>query len=95
MLTIHFNPTRHVYSAETRTFTVSERDVQFATEYRLINPVTGIGRVFRFLCSTGPEFEPTTRWIYETEDGLKLEVCNDPEITRTAAANYLAAKLRN
>ena len=83
------------YDKDTRTFTMSEKDVMFATKYEIKNPDTGNSMEFNFTHSTGPEFASDTKWIYKSTEGYTLEVCNDPEITKKAAENYLAAKTRN
>ena len=90
-----FNPQVHAYVKETNTFMVNERDVPFDTSYTIKNSVTGNSMEFEFTHSTGPEFEPSTKWIYKSADGCILEVCNDPEMTEIARKNYLRAKLGN
>jgi len=79
-----------------KTETMNERDVRFDTEYEIKNPRTGSSSMmFRFEKSTGPEFDPATRWIYwNLERNVKLEVCNDPHVTKLRADAYLKAKLR-
>lgn len=96
MTTILFDRTKHAYDAENFVFTMSEKDIPFATEYKVVNPKTGGSMEFTFSHSTGPEFDPKTRWVYKSPDKtVTLEVCNDPKITEAAAAAYLTAKLRN
>lgn len=86
--------TKYSYNKETKTFTFSEKDVPFDTSYEVLNPQTGNRVVFDFKESTGPEFDPTTKWIYRTADGrLTLEVCNDPKITYERSVAYLDHKL--
>ena len=95
MHTITFNRPTHAYDPVTRTFTISEKDVPFATTYELLNPLTKNTKVFEFTHSTGPEFAADTKWIYKSEDDFTLEVCNDPEMVKVAAAAYLKAKTRH
>jgi hypothetical protein len=80
------------YNKTTRTFTGSEKDIQFASRYIILNPKTNKGVIFDFSHSTGPEFDPNTKYIYKSEDGLILEVCNDDQITKRNAEKYLKAK---
>ena len=87
--TIPFN-----YNKETKTFTVSEKHVPFATRYTVIGKKTSEEKVFDLSHSTGQEFDPKTRWVYKCDD-LILEVCNDAEMTKIAAESYLTGKLRN
>jgi hypothetical protein len=95
MTTLTFDHKKHAWNPDQATFTVSERDVPFDTSYLLKNPKTDGTMKFDFEKSTGPEFDPATKWIYwNLEKNVKLEVCNDPEMTRTAAQRYLAAKLK-
>lgn len=95
MTTITFDPKKHAWCPKDRCFTMSEGDVPFATEYEIKNPKTGKSMKFRFEKSTGPEFDPATRWIYwNLENNVKLEVCNDPSITKLRADAYLKAKLK-
>lgn len=81
------------YNKETKTFSVSEKDVPFATSYEVIGRKTGETKQFGFSHSTGPEFDPNTKWVYTCGDMI-LEVCNDAEMTEIAAQNYLKGKLR-
>jgi hypothetical protein len=81
------------YNKETKTFSVSEKDVPFDTSYEVIGMKTGETKQFELSHSTGPEFDPNTRWVYKCDD-MVLEVCNDAEMTKIAAANYLKGKLR-
>lgn len=80
-----FDPLSNVIS-------VSERDVKFATTYELLNPKTGNIKVVEFTHSTGPEFDPKTKYVYKSSDNIVLEVCNDKTITTQAGQNYLKAK---
>ena len=93
---VTFNPkSGWSYDVNTKTFRVSEKDLPgFATTYEVENPKTGNTCAFEFCYSTGPEFDPKTVWVYKSKDNFTLEVCNDVVMTRDAAANYLAAKLR-
>jgi len=94
MTTIEFNDKKHTWGLEKKVFTVSERDVPFDTTYEIRNPKSGGKMKFEFSHSTGPEFNPQTKWIYYNSDKtVTLEVCNDPEIVRRAAENYLKSKL--
>lgn len=74
--------------------TISEKDVPFGTEYNVTSP-TGNSKVFKFTHSTGPEFDVNTKWMYKSDDGLQLAVCNDADMVRAAAAAYLKAKTGN
>ena len=94
MITIHFDSKKHYYDKETKMFSVSERDVSFDTSYLLVNPETGKAVEFIFSHSTGPEFDADTKYIYKSENGLTLEVCNDRQITSIRAEMYVAAKTR-
>jgi len=81
------------YDSTTKTFSGSEKDIQFATSYTIKNPNTGMSKQFDFTNSTGPEFDPNTKWIYTCGD-MTLEVCNDAKTTSVNAENYLKAKMR-
>jgi hypothetical protein len=84
------------YSEGDRSFLFSERDIPFRTEYDVFNPKTGATEKFKFSHSTGPEFDPNTKWIYwNLENNIRMEVSNDPEMTAIAAENYLQAKTRS
>lgn len=74
---------------------ISESSVPFATEYNVISPNTGVGKLFKFTHSTGPEFDPNTQWLYKSDDNIQLAVCNDTQMVIKAAENYLRAKLQN
>lgn len=93
MTTIKFNPKRDHYNRETRTFTVSERFVPFDTSYLVFSPKTGASRRFDFVRSTGSEWNPSTRWVYQSKCGLTLEVTGDPDIREAAQAVYVKKKL--
>lgn len=90
---IIFNPEIHSYNPQTKTFSMSEKGMPFSTTYEIKNTETGKTKKFEFSHSTGPEFDPNTKWIYKCDD-LTLEVCNDAKITAILAQNYLNAKLR-
>jgi hypothetical protein len=93
MTVITFNPTRHVYTKVDKKFTMSERDVpRFDTQYKVLNDKTDGGMDFKLSHSTGPEFEPNTKWVYLSEEGYTLEVCNDPKMTEEAKKNYIKGK---
>lgn len=81
------------YNKETSTFKVSEKILPFDTTYNIKNPATGKEMIFEFSHSTGSEFDPKTRWVYKSKGGsITLEVCNDEEMTKANAENYLKAK---
>lgn len=92
MTTIKFDPKRDRYDRETQTFTVSERWVRFDTSYLVFSPKTGASRRFDFVRSTGSEWNPNTRWVYQSECGLTLEVTGDPDIREAAQAFYAKKK---
>ena len=94
MTTITFDSKKHVYHKLQKLFSMSERDVTFDTSYEIVNPKTGNSVVFNFTHSTGPEFDPETKYIYKSDDGLTLEVVNDKHITKVRAQMYLEAKTR-
>jgi len=81
------------WSFKNDTITISEKDTRFGTEYLVISP-KGNGKVFKFSHSTGPEFDKNTKWIYTSEDNIQLAVCNDANMVKHAAKEYLSAKLR-
>ena len=78
-----------------KTIFVSERDVKFDTSYFVRSPKTGVEKQFRFVCSTGPQFDPKTVWLYKSDDGHYFGVCNDVEIMKQHAENSLKHKLAN
>lgn len=82
------------YSVENGIIRVSEKEVPFDTTYEVISPKTGAQKRFKFVCSTGPEFDPKTEWIFKSEEGYKFHVCNDKAMTERAATNYLNHKLQ-
>ena len=88
---INLNKVPYNYDPLTSTISVSERDVRFATTYEVLSK-KGNKKIFELSHSTGPEFDPKTRWVYKDADGILLEVSNDPITTRKLASNYLAAK---
>lgn len=94
MITIDLRSLPFSYSKSEKAFTISEKDVQFGTEYNVISPKTGDAKVFKFTHSTGPEFAPDTQWVYRSEDdNILLRVCNDAKMAKEAADAYLKAKL--
>ena len=93
MVTIDLNSVKYFYDSNRKCIIMSERDVQFATTYNVKSSRTGMLKLFEFTHSTGPEFSSDTRWVYKSDDGLLLEVCNDGEMVSKAARNYLTAKL--
>lgn len=82
------------WSFKDNVITISEKDVPFASDYAVVSPSGGV-KEFKFAHSTGSEFDPKTQWIYKSEDGLQLAVCNDAKMVKAAAAAYLKAKTRN
>jgi len=95
MTEITFDPTRHKFSNDTKTISISEKDVTFDTAYTVMNPKTGNSKRFDFTHSTGSEFDPNTKWIYKADNGVTLEVCNDAVITEIRAKEYLKHKLKH
>ena len=94
MTHIEFNDTCS-YTESLKLITVSEKHVtKFDSSYRIWNPITEHGKVFDFTHSTGPEFEPDTKYIYKSEDGLTLEIVNDPTRCKERKQMYIDAKLR-
>jgi len=84
------------YNPENKVITISEKDVaKFDTSYRLWNPITKHGIVFNFFEMTGPEFEATTKSVYNASDdsGYILVIENDAEITEKRRELYLKSKL--
>jgi len=80
------------YNASTKTFSVSGKRVKFGTKYTLVNSLTGNTMDFWLSHSTGSEWEPETKWVYQNEEGYTLEVGND-DVTSKHAENYLRAKI--
>lgn len=74
--------------------TISEKGIPFDTEYSVMSPRGGV-KEFKFTHSTGPEFDVNTKWMYKSDDGLQLAVCNDAQMVEAAAAAYLKAKTGN
>ena len=81
------------FKKEDNTFYGSERDIRFDTSYEVKNVTTGKSEIFDFKQSTGPEFDPDTKWLYESKSGIKLVIGNDPRITKASAKAYLDHKL--
>jgi len=94
MTTIDLKKVKYTYNTVNKTFSISEKDVPFATEYEIVS-LKGNTMIFAFTHATGPEFNPNTKWIYQGDDGIILEVCNDSKMTAIAAANYFNTKMRN
>lgn len=93
MTAITFDIKKHTYTEVDKKFTMSEKDVpRFDTEYKILNSATDGGMNFKFTHSTGPEFEPDTKWVYVSEEGYTLEVCNDPKMVEVAKKNYIKGK---
>lgn len=72
---------------------VSETHIPFDSAYNVISPKTGRTKTFRFECSTGPEFDPNTEWVYKSDEGYKLHICNDATLTKLRVSAYLKHKL--
>jgi hypothetical protein len=75
-----------------------ESQLPFDTEYVVKSPKTGVVKTFKFSHSTGPEFDPETKWIYHSGseingDLFTLIVHNEKELTEKRASDYLDAKL--
>ena len=92
MIQIEFNKETCIYIESLKLISVSEKNVKFGASYRLWNPLTNFGKVFNFSHSTGPEFNPDTKFIYKSEDGFTLEVQNDKELTTKRSQMYLESK---
>lgn len=63
---------------------ISEKDIQFDLNYDVVSPHTGVTKKFSFECSTGSEYDPNTEWIYKSDDGYKLHICNDAQMCKEA-----------
>ena len=87
---VEINTTKLKYSK--KEFHGVESDFPFATSYLLVNPTTKGKCVFVFKESTGPEFDPDTKYIYESDDGLKLIVHNQHNTTMVNKFNYIKGK---
>ena len=94
MTIININTIPYKYDDLASTIHISERNVPFDTGYEVFNSKTGNRVQFKFTHSTGPEFDPNTKWVYESDNGIKLMVHNDKAITELNAQTYLAGKLR-
>lgn len=95
MVTIDLNRVPYLYLPSTFTFVLSEKFTpSFATEYLVLSPKGG-SSVFKFIHSTGPEFDPNTKWVYKNENDCELHIENDKVMTERAAEQYLKAKLHN
>jgi len=92
MQTVQLHKIKYSYNKETKTFTMSERDVKFDTTYELFNEKTRGTMKFEFSHSTGAEFDKNTKWIYKADVGCILEVCNDERMVLEAERNYLIGK---
>lgn len=82
------------WSYQNKVIIISEKGIPFDTEYSVMSPSGGI-KEFKFTHSTGPEFDVNTKWMYKSDDGLQLAVCNDAQMVKAAAAAYLKAKTGN
>jgi hypothetical protein len=92
MIKVVLNNIDWSFNKERNTIIISEKSVKFGTEYEIVSP-KGNSRVFTFTHSTGPEFDKDTRWVYMSDDGVVLEVCNDEKMVKVAAKQYLDGKL--
>ena len=92
MTTIDLNKVPYSVDPITKVISVSEKHIHFATTYNVISK-TRTAKVFDFSHSTGPEFDPNTKWVYKCENFV-LEVCNDKKMTAIAAENYLRSKMK-
>ena len=91
---INLSTTPYSYNKETKVFSFSEKHVPFTTTYEVLNPQTGGKVSFDFSHSTGPEFDPNTKWIYKNKSSdVTVEVCNDAYITKLRGDAYLDHKL--
>lgn len=86
---------KYQYNKETKTIVISEKDTMFATNYTVISDKTGETKLFELSHSTGPEFDPKTRWVYKDDSDITLEVCNDKQMTKMASKLYLDAKINH
>ena len=93
MTEIKFDAKNVSYDKATKVFSMSEKHVRFDTSYSILNPKTGSRMEFKLDHSTGSEWEPTTKYVYTGQDGVTLEVHNDPAITKIRAKAYLDHKL--
>ncbi len=82
------------FNKKDNNFSISGKDVKFASQYSIINEKTGKSKDFDLSHSTGSEWDPTTKWIYKTKCGITLIVSND-DVTKEQADNYLKSKLKN
>lgn len=94
MFIIELNKYSYRYDDSRKTIIISEKGIPFGTSYVVKNPKTNGSKTFNLSHSTGSEFDVKTKWVYKSEDGISLEVCNDAEMTKIAAHNYLEAKLK-
>lgn len=91
---INLSTVTYSYDKETKVFSFSEKHVPFATTYEVLNPKTGNKVTFDLSHSTGPEFDPDTRWVYKNKSSdVTVEVCNDATITKLRGDAYLDHKL--
>lgn len=93
---INLGKVPYSYNKDTKTFLFSEKNVNFATTYDLINPKTNKIVSFDLLHSTGSEWDPNTIWIYANSDkSLFVHVGQDANITKMKSKLYLDHKLLN
>lgn len=94
MTNVDLNVTKYV--VRNGVVKVSEKDVlKFDTAYNVLSPKSGKFKEFHFECSTGPEFDPKTEWVYKSAEGFHFHICNDRAMTGQAASAYLKAKTLN
>ena len=82
-----------IYSKRDNAFYGTEKSIPFDITYTVKNTVTKNSEIFEFAYSTGPEFDPDTQWVYKSNSGIRLIVCNDAEITRIRGELYLKHKI--
>jgi hypothetical protein len=88
------NSNKVSYNKASDTFNGSEKDIPFDTSYTIENSETKKSEVFDFVNSTGPEFDPNTKWIYKSLVGRTLVISNDSDITKKNAQSYLEHKCK-
>lgn len=92
MKNIYLFDTLYEFDKSENVIRMSELHVPFDTSYTVVTP-SGKKKLFEFTHSTGPEFVTDTKYVYESEDGQRLEVVNDERMTKEAGEMYLEAKL--
>ena len=82
-----------VFDKKTNAFYGNEKDIPFSIVYQIINIISKNSEVFKLSYSTGPEFDPETKWIYKsTTSEIQLVICNDFKITTRNEESYLRHK---